>query len=179
MHRFLQNPLVSFSLDDPVIYPFTAIDLSHKSNCVLSFMSASKASPNACGLEHPHSSAGHGTHQHNSALLKCGYSIILEKRKAGNDEILVPEWLCSYPGYKRTTELLSVVRAQRYLWNLKIDSSPGNLAPWIPWLLLAVGAKPKRKGKLRACLCCLCSPPGWRRKSSNIPKRGLWMGQRQ
>lgn len=61
VHRFLQNLLVYFSLDDSVIEHFTVREtLSHESLCVLSSMSASKDSPNECGLEELQSSAGMG-----------------------------------------------------------------------------------------------------------------------
>lgn len=53
---------LSFSLNDPVIYPSTVTDLSHESNYVMSSVIPPKVSPNVWGLEDPQSSANHGIH---------------------------------------------------------------------------------------------------------------------
>lgn len=109
-------------------------------------------------------------------------TVLLEERELGEGEKKGRGW--QNPGAWVITELsrvqksswTSVVRGKTYLWNLKIDSSPGCLIHWTLWLLLALLAKMKKREKPGWCLCFLCSPPGGRKKGSNTPKGGAFNG---
>ena len=96
-----------------------------------------------------------------------------KKRRAGDDEILVPEWLRRHSEHKRAVELLSVVRGKSYLWNWKIHASTGGLPHWIPWLLLALPAEMKtRERPGNACAFCALYLMGEKRDQI-FPKVGF------